>query len=267
MPGAPRFEGTGRDRRLGEVIDDEPDIRQAPGKLHGRRQLARSQEEVVGETGRSDGPDPADHVRAQEPRRVRLVVNLVTDPDQAIAAGPGSQRWRWRPPRPDRSGPPSRSTPRTKGVAAARARNSAVSSRLDRVWTRTVASTPRRCELRREIVRPERPTDRRRAHRSTTDSPPFAGSQKWWWASTITAGQSGTGASAARSPSRAELGPQVGRDRVREHRGVLVEVGGRPNAGDEGHDGRMRERELHRRRPERHTVAGADRRRDGGPAR
>ena len=61
-----------------------------PASSSGRRQLARSQEEVVGETGRSDGPDPADDVLAQEPRRVRLVVDLVTDPDQAIAAGPGS---------------------------------------------------------------------------------------------------------------------------------------------------------------------------------
>ena len=88
----PWLERAGRDRRLGQVVDDEPDVRQAPGQLQRRRQLARPDQQVVGQPGRPD--------RARCPR---------TTSSRSSHSGSGSSWTWWRmptsrsPPGPARS--------------------------------------------------------------------------------------------------------------------------------------------------------------------
>ena len=73
-----------------------------------RRQLARPDQQVVDETGATDGPDPAPDVVAQQPIRIGLVVDLVADPDQAVAAGTLAELGERRRRRRVASGRPSR---------------------------------------------------------------------------------------------------------------------------------------------------------------
>ena len=259
MQRRPGLERAGRDRRLGEVVDDEPDVRQAAGDGQRRRQLARPDEQVVGEARPAPtAAMPATDVVAAQPVRIGLVVDLVADPDEAVAAGPAAERG-------DRVGDAGSvrstqpTTPRTNGVSPATARKSRVSSRLDRVWTRTVASTPAAAQVRLEVGRPERAGGSRRARRSATGSRPSPGPR------------SGGGRRRSRlSPRRrrgvgpdqalgAEVVPQVGRDRPRAaSAGYSSRWATRPDAGDERGDRGVGERELDGRRPERDVVAGAD---------
>ena len=55
--------------------------------VEGGRQLSGADEQVVDESGLADRPDPAADVVTQQPLRVGLVVDLVADPDETIAAG------------------------------------------------------------------------------------------------------------------------------------------------------------------------------------
>src|SRR4029079_16126602 len=69
----------------------EPDIGQGGDDVPRRRELARPDEELVHESGLADGPAPALDVVATEPVGIGLVVDLVPDPEQAIAAGAGPE--------------------------------------------------------------------------------------------------------------------------------------------------------------------------------
>src|SRR6266849_839265 len=60
--------------------------------LDGGRKLTGSDQEVVDQTCIADGANPAPHVGAQEPKRIRLVVDLVADAHQPAAARAGAQR-------------------------------------------------------------------------------------------------------------------------------------------------------------------------------
>ena len=80
-----------RDRRLGQVIQHEPHLGQRLRHLAGGVQLGRQHEQVVDESGRAHRGDAPAHVRAGQPHRVRLVLHLVPDADQPVAAGPGAQ--------------------------------------------------------------------------------------------------------------------------------------------------------------------------------
>ena len=68
------------------MVDDEPDLRQRTGTVDGRRQLARPDQEVVREPGGAHGRDAPPDVGASQPVRIGLVVDLVADPDEAVAA-------------------------------------------------------------------------------------------------------------------------------------------------------------------------------------
>jgi hypothetical protein len=123
------------------VVDDEGDIRQPLREGQRRRQLSRADEQVVHESGPPDCCDPADDVVAHEPVRIRLVVRLVSDPDEVRAVGSLAERGdRIHHARISKVDPADRRHGRTACGRPGR-RKSSVSSRLDRVWTRTVAST------------------------------------------------------------------------------------------------------------------------------
>ena len=55
-------------------------------------QLARADEEVVPEPASLDGREPASNVSPTQPVRIALVVDLVPDADEAVAAGTAHQR-------------------------------------------------------------------------------------------------------------------------------------------------------------------------------
>jgi hypothetical protein len=89
---SPRLDQRLADPRLGQVVDDEAELGQPLGRRPGRRQLPLADQQVVGEPGLGDRGQPLQHLAAEEPRRVGLVVNLVADPDQGVAAGCRPQR-------------------------------------------------------------------------------------------------------------------------------------------------------------------------------
>ena len=120
-------------------------------------------EEVVGESGGSQHRDPAADIRAAEPVGVRFVVDLVPDPDQAIASG-RLRRPAIASPMPGsvRSSQPT--TPTRTGELAAVASRPSVSATLDRAWTTTLAPIP---SLARSGVRSAVVNGRRIAARSS----------------------------------------------------------------------------------------------------
>src|SRR5258706_15400503 len=82
----PRF-----DSWLGNVVEHEAHIGKVARQLDGGWKLTGSDQEVVDQARIADRADPAPHVGAQEPTRIRLVVDLVTDAHQRASAGPGAQ--------------------------------------------------------------------------------------------------------------------------------------------------------------------------------
>ena len=74
------------------MVDHETKPRHLPGHDQGRRQLARADQQVVGQAGRLDRRQPSPHVRTKQPVRVGLVVDLVADPDEPLPARPAAQR-------------------------------------------------------------------------------------------------------------------------------------------------------------------------------
>ena len=207
----------------------------APGEVEGRRQLARPDEEVVGEARRADGRDPADDVVAGQPVRVGLVVDLVADPDEA-ARRPGRPRSAaigvadagiGQVDPADDAADERRRRRRSRGSRS-------VSSRLERVWTRTVASTP---VARGGGARSSGP-NARRIGGELVGQPRVVGGRP--------GPRSGGGRRRSRlaaSGRRRGVGPRGGPRRGARPRGrpgsrsakrrVLVEMGRRPDAGDE----------------------------------
>ena len=185
----PRLQRPGRDRRLRDVVDDEPDVRQPAGEVERRGQLARA-----GRGGRRRGP-PGRRPRSRGRRR-----RGSASPGRARRGpGGGSRRGGRRRSVPQRAAivsptpgsgqvDPADDAADERRLPGDREEVDSVSSRLERVWTRTVASTPAAQEVRLEVGRPERAGGSGRGRRSATGSRPVAGSQKWWWASTITVG-------------------------------------------------------------------------------
>jgi hypothetical protein len=64
------------------VIDHESDAWQITGGRQGGRQFARPNQQVENEASCPDDREPSAHRRTQQPLRIGLVVDLVTDPDQ-----------------------------------------------------------------------------------------------------------------------------------------------------------------------------------------
>ena len=122
-----------RDRRLGEVVDDEDEVIERAHRLDRRRQLRGEREQVVDEAGVGDRPQSRAHVVAAQPPRVGLALHLVADADQSprSPARPGRRR------RPAPSGRPSRRRHRSVRGAAS-ANRSGVSSGTVTVCTTTV---------------------------------------------------------------------------------------------------------------------------------
>src|SRR5207253_4406949 len=154
-------------------------------------------------------------------------------------------------------------TPATNSVRAAISRNSRVSSRLERVCTRTVRSTPHSASRGRRSSGPNR---RRITARSAVIHGYSAapGSQKCWWASTT----GGSGTPPLRFWSRDALGneplppevfPEGGGDLVPEQAHVLLDLRRRSAPGQDGRDRPMPQWELDRRRREGDAVAAAGR--------
>src|SRR5260370_15292033 len=130
-----------RDSWLGDVVEHEAHVGKVAHQLDGGRKLTGSQEKVVDQICIADRADPAPHAGAQEPPRIRLVVDLVADAHQRAAPGSGAQLLKVSATEGSvRSTQPT--TPAMKSVLAAVLRNSRVSSRLEIVCTNTVRSIP-----------------------------------------------------------------------------------------------------------------------------
>ena len=67
-------------------------LRERGGDGERRRQVLREQQQVVGQAGVGDGPQPAAHVLALEPARIGLVVDVVADTGEPGAARRLAQR-------------------------------------------------------------------------------------------------------------------------------------------------------------------------------
>ena len=144
-------------------------------------------------------------------------------------------------------------TPRMNGVVAAVARNSRVSSRLARVWTRTVASTPAAASNGARSSGSKRPPDGGKL----VGQPRVVGARRVPDVVVCVDDHAGyrTALRARSGPRCAQLGPQVGRDRVTAagrgtRRGGSID---RTPATSEVTAG-MGERELHRRGAQRDAV-------------
>ena len=248
----------GRDRRLGEVVDDEADVRQSPREVAGPP-AARA----VGRGG-----------RRRDPRRRPARMPRTTSSRRSQSGSGSSWTW-WRmptrrsPPGPSRRARSSRptagsvrstqpTTPRMNGVAAASCRNSRVSSRLERVWTRTVASTPAAssCGARSSGA------NGRRMTREVVGQPRIVGGRR---IPEVVVGvddldrrHAGTGASGAIRPSARSSAQRSAGIGHRQHRRVLVEMGDAADAGDQRGDRRVGERELDRGGTQRDAVPLAD---------
>ena len=88
----PRLQLAARDRRLGEVVDDEHELVERAHGLDRRRQLRREREQVVDEPGVGDRAQPGAHVVAAEPARIGLALHLVADADEPLARPAPAQR-------------------------------------------------------------------------------------------------------------------------------------------------------------------------------
>ena len=150
------------DRRLREVVDRRTGARAAPGRRSRAAGSSRgADEQVVGEAGRLDGGEPAADVRADEPVRIGLVVDLVADPDQPVATRAARAARRSRPATPGSVRSTQPTTPRDERHARPRSRGTRASRRCSScVWTRTVPIDAGSGQQRREVVRPEPPVDR-----------------------------------------------------------------------------------------------------------
>ena len=68
------------------MIDHEAHVGECLDQRERSRQLAGAHEDVVRETGLADGGDAFADVLSPEPLGIGLVVHLVPDPDQFLAA-------------------------------------------------------------------------------------------------------------------------------------------------------------------------------------
>src|SRR5260370_32812983 len=80
-----------RDSWLGDVVEHEAYIGKVAHQLDGGWKLTGSDQEVVDQTCIADCANPAPHLRAQQPARISLVVDLVADAHQRAAARAGAQ--------------------------------------------------------------------------------------------------------------------------------------------------------------------------------
>ena len=148
------------DRRLRQVVDDEPETGHLPGHDQRRRQLARADEEVVGQAGRLDRGQPAPHVRAEEPVRVGLVVDLVADPDEPLPARPAAQRVERSADAPIGQVDPSDHAADERDGRCGREELAGLFQAADRLDEDRPIDAGRG-ELRREVLGAETPIDRR----------------------------------------------------------------------------------------------------------
>ena len=231
---SPGLELTRCDRRLRRVVDHEPQLRKAARDLQRGRKLARPHEQVVREARRLHGGEAALHVVPQEPRRIGLVVHLVTDADEVRALGQRLEnrrdigRGEYRPtPRRRRRG---RSPLPAPGSARSRRGSSA-------------PARARRC--RRRVRRGSAAAPRARTPVPARPSPRSS--------SRASRPRNGRG-----RRSRRQLVPELDRDRGLEQVEVPGELGGRAGAEEDARDRGVPKRELERSRRERHAVPGAD---------
>ena len=70
------------------MVDDEAHVREGPRGRQGRRHLAGPDQQVVGEPGRADRGDAPADIGSSDPGGIRLVVDLMADPDEPVATGP-----------------------------------------------------------------------------------------------------------------------------------------------------------------------------------
>ena len=187
------------------------------GDLERRRQLARPDQQVVREARARRRRGARDDVGAQEPLGVRLVVDLVADADEAVAARARAEGGERRSATAglgevdpaDHARDERRRPRRSQELAASR-------RRLDRVWTRTVASMPAAARAaargRRARIAGGSPRGRRSATGSRRAPGPRSGGGRRRSRSASCGHRRRIGA--ASRPSSAELGPKVGRDRA-----------------------------------------------------
>ena len=231
-------------------------------------ELAGPDQQVVGEARPPDGGQPADDVRAQQPVGIRLVVHLVADPDQPFAARRLAERGQVVGDGGARRGPST--PPRRRSAAWPRPWPGTRGSRPveDRVWTRTVASTPAASSTGSRSRDVEPPPDRG----EVVGHPRVVGAGR---VPQVVVGvddgrghaATGTGAAGSMRPLARRSSHSAGGIGRRSSVRVLVEVGDRPDARDEPGDGRVGERELHRRGADRDAVPLAGLAEAAGPAR
>ena len=92
--------GPGGDARLRGVVDDKPNLGVPLHGLQRGRQLSGANKDVIGQPGLPHRGDPVLHIFTQQPRRIGLVVDLVTDADQeapTLAPAESGQGLRHRP--------------------------------------------------------------------------------------------------------------------------------------------------------------------------
>ena len=89
--GGPGFEGAGGDGRLAQVVEDEGEFGQGGGRLDAGGSWCGQDDQVVDQAGVGDGGQTAAYVRAQQPLRVGLALDLVADALEVLAAGEFAQ--------------------------------------------------------------------------------------------------------------------------------------------------------------------------------
>ena len=73
------------------MVDDEAHVGQSLRRGQRRRQLARADEKVIGQSSIPHRRQTALHVGPQQPLRIRLVMDLMADADERLSVGLGLQ--------------------------------------------------------------------------------------------------------------------------------------------------------------------------------
>ncbi len=74
------------------MVDDEAQVRLGSDDGQRRWQLARANQQVIGERGGLHGAQPTTDATTQQPLGVGFVVDLVADADQPVATRCGAHR-------------------------------------------------------------------------------------------------------------------------------------------------------------------------------
>ena len=75
----PRLHGSGRDRRLGDVVDDEGKAGEPVCQLGYEGQVLRAQQEVIGQPAAREFAESAQDIGSQQPAIIGLIVNRMAD--------------------------------------------------------------------------------------------------------------------------------------------------------------------------------------------